>query len=155
MVLRMVVPALAALLVGGCNASAGADGRSQCTKTALAGLGPDHELKATAHLPQSFTFTEEGGPFSNGGLSLSVANCDYALNALFSEETARKLIENAPPRTLSERLTGRRIVEIKVGVLPYERLDSQSSFFVTSLKDMKSVMTPRNEDERRLYEIPE
>lgn len=127
------------------------DGGEICTVEAVGRETGAGSLDATLHVPESFL---TGAEISDGGISVLHEDCDFPLNAFFSDETANYVIENAPKETLSDRERFFRLVDASLSIWKFSDGSGETRFFVTGVQEMRPIVKARTSHEAGYYMEP-
>jgi hypothetical protein len=123
----------------GC-ASPSTDGRHICTVEAVGQeMGADH-LDAVLEVPEILLRGAHGG-----GVRVYFEDCDFPLNAIFSEETDKYIIENAPKDTLNHHDGFFRLVNARLWIQIFSDQSGEAKFFVTSVSEMRPITKARTQ----------
>jgi hypothetical protein len=124
----------------GC-ASPSTDGKHICTVEAVGQeMGADN-LDAVLEVPEILLW----GPHGDGGVSVYFEDCDFPLNAIFSEETDKYIIENAPKDTLNHHDGFFRLVTASLSIWKFSDQSGEARFFVTRVSKMRPITESRTQ----------
>lgn len=88
-----------------------------------------------------------GAEISNGGISVLQIECPFVLNAIFSEDTAERVIEEAPANTLTHNKANLRAVAASLFIWEFSDDAGQTRFFVGDVNDMRPILKARTRHE--------
>lgn len=142
--------ALALVVIAGCSGPV-VDGGEACTVEAVGKETGADGLDTTLHIPVSFM---TGAEISNGGISVLHGDCDFPLNAFFSDETSNYIIENAPRATLSDNDRFFRLVDASLSIWKFSDGSGETRFFVTAVHEMHPITRARTQHEAKHYVAP-
>jgi hypothetical protein len=123
----------------------------KCTLEAIGkGSGADN-IHVTLRVPDQLM---HGAEISNGGIIALWEDCDFALNAFISAETADYIIYNTPKRTLTDREHQFRLVDASLFVWKFSDGSGEPRFFVMRVQEMTPITSARTADERDHFTLP-
>ncbi|MEO6388727.1 MAG: hypothetical protein ABIT16_12535 [Croceibacterium sp.] len=125
-------------------------GLDRCTREAIGSETGADDLRVTLEVPERFT---QGVEVSNGGITAWWDDCDFPLNTYMSTETANRIIDGAPKRTLTDRHLLRH-VEASLSIFKFSDGSGEPRFFVMRVQDMAPITTPRTAEERDRFSLP-
>ena len=127
------------------------DSGEHCTVEAIGKVTGAGSLDATLHVPVSYM---TGAEFSDGGISVWHNGCDFPLNAIFSQETAERVIKKTPSNTLSHHDGSFRVVDASLSIWKFSDASGETRLFVTGVYEIRPILRARTSHEKRYYDEP-
>ena len=112
MKLSAYVAVLVPFLIAACASPL--DGHARCTLQTVGRGDGAAIISATLLIPSQLM---HGAEINNGGVVVLGANCDYALNATLSDETAQYLIDKASDFPLIHEPSNSRVANAELSVM--------------------------------------
>lgn len=132
----------AALLAQGCAAER--EGRDVCTLETVGEDTGSQIVSVSLMIPESYV---TGAEISNGGILVMNPDCDYALNAFLSDETADYLIDQAQDFRWVHIPSESKVAEADLYIWRFRDGSQEPRFFVLDVMELSEPKTaPRFSD---------